>query len=106
MLNRPVSKNKKESVWSEIFEQIHQSFPTLTLTQIKEISDFILSDIVRYTEQTGRTEIRKFGVFSVQLRRPRKIKIPTKADVTTLPYRHTLSFKPSHTLKSRINNQT
>lgn len=88
---------------SDIVEKIHSK----TGLNKKESSLLLESvlDILKDTLESGeKVKITNFGNFEIKLKNSRKGRNPQTSETIILPARKVMTFKPSSTLKTRINN--
>jgi integration host factor subunit beta len=69
----------------------------VVLTMFDEIINGLVSD--------SRTELRRFGVFTVKQQKARKITLPSGKEITR-PARKIAIFKPSPTIKKKLNQSS
>jgi len=71
----------------------------------KKIVQMTFDAIVDTLETGGRIELRKFGVFEVKCRQPRKARNPRTGDQVDVPAKKIVVFKPGKDLEARINRE-
>jgi len=68
----------------------------------KRIVQRALDSILEAIEQTGRVELRNFGVFTVRRRAARKARNPKTNEPVLVPAKSVLSFQPGKNVATRI----
>jgi nucleoid DNA-binding protein len=76
----------------------------LSREEVKVVLEHFLSTISDELCKGGRVELRGFGVFSIQERRPRPARNPRSGETVWLEERRVASFKPAQKLKQRIQD--
>ena len=71
-------------------------------TLTKKIVQRCLDTILEVAAQTGRIELRNFGIFRVKSRPPRKARNPRTGEEVTIPARRVLTFQPGKNVSRRI----
>ena len=66
----------------------------------------ILDELTNIVVTEGRLELRYFGVFEVQKRKPRKARNPRTGVTVMVPERNVVTFKPGLTMQERVNRQS
>lgn len=85
----------------EIVRKMAEKFG-LTQIQTKEIVQSILDAMIDSIIQTGRIELRNFGVFEVRNRAPRRARNPRTGETVYVPAKKVVIFKPGHLLEERL----
>lgn len=98
--------NRKRHTIKFVVQKLSAQMPGLTAAEIARMADFVLLDILENTVETGRTEIRSFGVFSVHLQKPRSVKLPNQEEPIQLPYRKVIKFKASAKWEEKLSAWT
>jgi nucleoid DNA-binding protein len=62
----------------------------------------VFDTIVETLASQGRIELRKFGVFEVRRRKPRKARNPRTGERVSVPARLVVNFKPGQVMAERI----
>lgn len=89
-----------------LVEQLAKDFPGLTQQQLAVILQHILDYIVEALKQGRTIEFRNFGVFEVQLRKPRVGRNPNKpTQVVQIPMRKVVKFKPGRIMRRDITGR-
>ena len=70
----------------------------LALRAVQMALDGITDTLV----QEGRVELRKFGVFEVKRREPRKARNPRTGEKVKVPARMVVAFKPGREMRQRV----
>ena len=86
---------------ADIVKQIADS-TGLTKTDVSMVVESVLDVLKDALERGDRIEIRKFGVFKVVERAPRKARNPRTGEEVPLPKRRAPVFVPSKHLRARI----
>ncbi len=74
----------------------------MTQLKTKEIVQKTFDAIVRTLVETGRIELRNFGVFEVKERAPRKARNPRTGDKVFVPKKFVVTFKPGKEMEERV----
>ncbi|NOZ64777.1 MAG: integration host factor subunit beta [Caldiserica bacterium] len=69
---------------------------------VKAVIDRFVEEITYALEKGERVELRRFGVFKVVYRRGREMLHPRSGEKLIIPERRYPFFKPSKTLKERV----
>lgn len=72
--------------------------------QASEIVEILLEIIKETLEDGEDVLISGFGKFCVKEKNARKGRNPATGDAMTLPKRHVVTFKCSHTLRDKVNH--
>ncbi|MBF0548442.1 MAG: HU family DNA-binding protein [Candidatus Riflebacteria bacterium] len=78
---------------NDLVKKIAKKFK-LSLHLTSKITQTLLDEIINGLISDSRTELRRFGVFTIKKQKPRKITLPTGAEMTR-PAKKILLFKPS-----------
>jgi nucleoid DNA-binding protein len=80
----------------------------LELTQLKtkEIVQKTFDAIVETLVETGRIELRNFGVFEVKQRAARKARNPRTGERVDVPPKNVVTFKPGKKMEERVRQMT
>jgi len=80
----------------------------LDLTQLKtkEIVQKTFDAIVETLVETGRIELRNFGVFEVKQRAARKARNPRTGERVDVPPKNVVTFKPGKKMEERVRQMT
>lgn len=80
----------------------------LSLTQLKtkEIVQKTFDAIVETLVETGRIELRNFGVFEVKQRAARKARNPRTGERVDVPPKNVVTFKPGKKMEERVRQMT
>src|SRR5262249_8446485 len=70
----------------------------------KEIVQQTFDAIVETLLETGRIELRNFGVFEVKQRKARKARNPRTGDKVDVPPKNVVTFKPGKEMEERVRN--
>ena len=89
-------------------EIVRQISERLGLPQLKtkEIVQQTFDAIVETLLETGRIELRNFGVFEVKQRKARKARNPRTGDKVDVPPKNVVTFKPGKEMEERVRNLT
>ncbi len=96
--NAPVTKK-------EIVKQISERIG-LTQLKTKEIVQQTFDAIVETLLESGRIELRNFGVFEVKQRKARKARNPRTGDKVDVPPKNVVTFKPGKEMEERVRQLT
>lgn len=87
----------------EIVRQIaERAKPKLTQLQTKEIVQWTFDMIIDALVSNGRIELRKFGVFEVKQRKPRKARNPRTGDRVDVAAKFVVTFQPGMDMEERV----
>src|SRR5437764_9024044 len=89
----------------EIVKQISERLG-LPQLKTKEIVQQTFDAIVETLLETGRIELRNFGVFEVKQRKARKARNPRTGDKVDVPPKNVVTFKPGKEMEERVRNMT
>ena len=78
----------------------------LNQTVAKHVVQMVLDELLNVIATEGRLELRYFGVFEVQKRKPRKARNPRTGVTVMVPERNVVTFKPGLTMQERVNRQS
>lgn len=87
----------KKDIVRQISEKIGE-----TQLKTKEIVQRTFDAIVDTLLETGRIELRKFGVFEVKQRKARKARNPRTGDAVDVPPKNVVTFKPGKIMEERV----
>ena len=76
----------------------------MTKADTSEVLDAILEAISAAMERGEKIEMRGFGIFKVEERKPRVARNPTTGQEIRIPARTVPVFKPSDHLKDRVQD--
>jgi nucleoid DNA-binding protein len=93
---RPIAVTKKEIV-KQISDRIG-----LTQLKTKEIVQQTFDAIVDTLIETGRIELRNFGVFEVKMRKARKARNPRTGERVDVEPKKVVTFKPGKEMEERV----
>lgn len=85
----------------EIVKQISERLG-LPQLKTKEIVQQTFDAIVETLLETGRIELRNFGVFEVKQRKARKARNPRTGDKVDVPPKNVVTFKPGKEMEERV----
>ena len=74
----------------------------LTQIQAKEIVQKVFDGITETLLHEGRIELRNFGVFEVQKRKPRLARNPRTGAKVKVPAKMVVTFKPGREMEERV----
>jgi integration host factor subunit beta len=92
-----MSATKKDI--AKIFSDKTSIHPTTSLKMIDQFFDSIIEVLV----ESGRIEIRNFGVFESKKTFPRKARNPKTGEVVFTVERYKVKFKPGKEMLSKLN---
>jgi nucleoid DNA-binding protein len=87
----------------EIVKQISERLG-LPQLKTKEIVQQTFDAIVETLLETGRIELRNFGVFEVKQRKARKARNPRTGDKVDVPPKNVVTFKPGKEMEERVRS--
>ncbi|MFQ3650828.1 MAG: HU family DNA-binding protein [Gemmataceae bacterium] len=87
----------KKDIVRQISEKIGE-----TQLNTKKIVQETFDAIVDTLMETGRIELRKFGVFMVKQRKARKARNPQTGDAVEVPPKFVVTFKPGRIMEERV----
>lgn len=88
---------------SELIERITAKQPQLSSRDIELAVKTILEEMSAALSTGERIEIRGFGSFSLNYRKPRKGRNPKTGDAVDLQGKYVPHFKPGKELRERVN---
>lgn len=88
---------------SELIERITAKQPQLSSRDIELAVKTILEEMSSALSVGDRIEIRGFGSFSLNYRKPRKGRNPKTGDAVDLQGKYVPHFKPGKELRERVN---
>ena len=91
----------KKEIVKEISDQIG-----LTQLKTKEIVQKTFDAIVDTLVETGRIELRNFGVFEVKQRAARKARNPRTGERVDVPPKNVVTLKPGKRMEELVRNMT
>ena len=74
----------------------------LAQDQTKQIVQKTFDSIINILVEDGRVELRNFGVFAVQQRKPRKARNPRTGETVMVGERCTVIFRPGQVMEHRV----
>ena len=75
----------------------------VTGQQARDIVQAMLDDMVSALANTGRIELRNFGVFTVKVSAPRKARNPRTGETVMIGERRVVKFKAGKIMESKVN---
>lgn len=87
----------KKEIVKEIAEQLG-----MTQLQTKEVVQKTFDAIVDTLVETGRIELRNFGVFEVKQRAARKARNPRTGERVDVPPKNVVTFKPGKRMEELV----
>ena len=75
-------------------------------TVAKRVVQMVLDELTNIVVTEGRLELRNFGIFEVQKRKPRTARNPRTGVTVMVPERNVVTFKPGLTMQERVNRQS
>ena len=85
----------------EIVKEISKN-PNLSQRTVKDIVQMTFDAVIAALAERRRIELRDFGVFEVQRRRPRKARNPRTGAEVDVPARNVVKFKPGREMMAKI----
>jgi nucleoid DNA-binding protein len=70
--------------------------------QTKEIVQKTFDVIIETLVESGRVELRNFGVFEVRRRKPRMARNPKTGEAVKVPAKCVVSFKPGRVMEDKV----
>jgi integration host factor subunit beta len=67
-----------------------------------EIVQWVFDGIIETLVQEGRIELRNFGVFEVNKRKPRIARNPKSGEIVTVAARMVVTFQPGREMEERV----
>jgi len=97
----------KKEIVRDICERAKKKKPPLmkgNLTQLatKEIVQWTFEAIIGTLIKEGRIELRKFGVFEVKQRKPRKARNPKTGEPVNVEAKNVVTFQPGKDMEDRV----
>jgi len=94
-----MSATKKDI--AKVFSEKTSIHPTTSLKMIDQLFDSIVEVLV----ESGRIEVRNFGVFESKKTLPRKARNPKTGDVVFTVEGQRVKFKPGKEMLSKLNDK-
>lgn len=88
---------------SELIERITANQPQLSSRDIELAVKTILEEMSAALSSGHRIEVRGFGSFNLNYRKPRKGRNPKTGDTVNLQGKYVPHFKPGKELRERVN---
>lgn len=88
---------------SELIEQLAQQQKYLPVRDIETSVRLLLDQMMHALGEGERIEIRGFGSFSLNYRKPRQGRNPKTGERVSLGAKHVPHFKPGKDLRERVN---
>lgn len=89
---------------TELIEQLAGKFPNLVFKDAEQSVTLILAAITNTLSQGDRVEIRGFGSFAVNMRKPRMARNPKTGESVQVPAKSVPHFKDGKELRERVDN--
>lgn len=96
-----IPEEKRSVTKKDIVRQISEKIGETQL-KTKEIVQRTFDAIVDTLLETGRIELRKFGVFEVKQRKARKARNPRTGVPVEVPPKNVVTFKPGKIMEERV----
>src|SRR5216683_8334808 len=100
-----LARREHQEIWTvtkkEIVKQISDRIG-LTQLKTKEIVQQTFDAIVDTLIETGRIELRNFGVFEVKMRKARKARNPRTGEKVDVEPKKVVTFKPGKEMEDRV----
>jgi nucleoid DNA-binding protein len=74
--------------------------------QVREVVQQTLDGVVATLVEDGRVELRNFGVFAVQRRKPRQARNPRTGERVMVPERLVVVFKAGRVVQERVEKES
>ena len=94
---RRVAKKTKKDIVLELAKQFE-----LTQVDTKKIVQGTLDTLIEAIAESGRIELRNFGVFEVRLRKARKARNPKTGEEIEVPAKFVIHFKAGRKMEERV----
>ena len=88
----------------EIIQQVAEQ-TGITQTLAREIVQKVFDTIIESLSESGRLELRDFGVFEVQRRPARKARNPLTGEAVMVPEKNVVAFKPGKAMGDRVRER-
>jgi nucleoid DNA-binding protein len=98
---RDVRREKAPVTKKDIVRQISEVIGETQL-KTKEIVQRTFDAIIKTLLETGRIELRKFGVFEVKQRKARKARNPRTNATVEVPPKNVVTFKPGKEMEEKV----
>ena len=92
-------------VRSELIEQMAVEMPGLAPRDIELAVKIIQEQMIEELADGGRIEVRGFGSFSLNYRKPKIARNPRTGESVPLAGRHVVHFKPGKELREMVDYQ-
>ncbi len=95
----------KKDIVREICERANRERPvrtSLSHQAVKEIVQWTFEAIIDALVKEGRIELRKFGVFEVKQRKPRKARNPRTGERVDVGPKNVVVFQPGKEMEERV----
>jgi nucleoid DNA-binding protein len=89
----------------DMIERIAESVG-VTGVQARQIVQATLDDLIDTLAETGRIELRNFGVFTVRTSAPRKARNPRTGETVMVGRRRVVKFKAGKAMIMKMNTET
>jgi nucleoid DNA-binding protein len=86
----------------EIIKRLAEEW-NLSQTDTKNIVQGTFDTIIKVITESGRIELRNFGVFEVKERAARKARNPRTSQPVEVPAKRVVTFKPGRLMQRAIN---
>ncbi len=95
---------KKEIVKTICDRANKEKLLKVNLTQLatKDIVQWTFEAIIATLVEEGRIELRKFGVFEVKQRKPRKARNPRTGDPVSVEAKNVVTFQPGKVMEEQV----
>jgi nucleoid DNA-binding protein len=74
----------------------------ISQVQAQEVIQLVLDGITETLLEEGRIELRRFGVFEVKKRKPRRARNPRTGEKVDVPAKMVVTFKPGREMGERV----
>ena len=101
----PDAAFRRTSTRADVLEAIHQSCPTLSRSQAREIFEMALDEVAETLTRGEPVKLRSFGLFCVREKRERIGRNPRTGVEVPIKPRRVLTFKPSPVLLDQVNGR-
>ena len=99
---KPIKKVKKAKKTKKDIVKLLSETLDLSQDQSRKAVQLVLDAIFDSIVETGRMELRNFGVFAVRCRKPRRARNPHTGEPVEVLEKHVVSFQPSKHLEDQV----
>ena len=92
-------------VKSKLLKQLSKNYPNFLKKDLEKLIDIILKEIKISLKRGERVELRRFGVFSINIQKARISRNPKTNKKIDTPEKKTIHFKMSKDLFKILNDE-